>query len=90
MRITEKIPSDGDYGELKRGSVKGIQGKKKSNQNWNTKHLVTWILRNLFDCSKVYGTQGHSSSRQTPWRPPSEGLMEEFESPGQQEAAEGY
>ena len=33
MRITEKIPSDGDYGELKRGSVKGIQGKKKSNQN---------------------------------------------------------
>ena len=29
MRIIEKIPSDGDYGDLKRGSVKGIQGKKK-------------------------------------------------------------
>lgn len=29
MGIIDKILSDGDYGELKRGSVKGIQGKKK-------------------------------------------------------------
>ena len=33
MKIIDKILSDRDDGELKRGSVKGIQRKKKSNQN---------------------------------------------------------
>ena len=34
MKIIDKILSDRNNGELKRGSVKGIQSKKKkSNQN---------------------------------------------------------
>lgn len=91
MKIIDKILSDRNNGELKRGSVKGIQRKKKKQPKLKHKTLRHLDFKGpLWLQQSVWGPGPQLFQPDSMETSPSGVLMEEFESPEQQEAAEGY